>query len=260
MFTSTSQGDILIEFTDEKVVGIKLSGGMDSAIIFYMVCKHIRENNLQTAILPITLDNPEKRYNGEFAKRVLYWIKQNFPTIEILPHELREAPGKSEGWVELSNDDWIYQQEKLLYEIHQQTPFNIYFTGITKNPPKEVYLQFYNSEKDLMIGPNDDRDSLQPISIEHPYFWNTDGYWQIGRTKDQGVKQGEMVSINLLAQMDKLAVTELYDQFNLRQTLLLSTRSCENYDPVLTNNFTTHCHTECWWCHERHWGLGEWPY
>ena len=44
MITSTSQGDILIEFTDEKVVGIKLSGGMDSAIVFYMVCKHIQEN------------------------------------------------------------------------------------------------------------------------------------------------------------------------------------------------------------------------
>ncbi len=266
MFTSTSQGDILIDFDNEEVVGIKLSGGMDSAIVFYMVCKHIQENNLQTAILLMTVDKPgHGSSNSDFAKKVLYWMKQNFPTVKILSHQLDKAPDTAEDWATAPNmdwarrepvDEWIYHQEKQIYETHQHTPFNIYFTGITNNPPEESYSQFYNSKEELLEGPDDNRSSSHPITIEHPYFLDTDGYWKLGRTNNPEVKQGEMICINLLAHVDKIAVAELYDKFNLRQRLLPNTRSCENDDPVLTNNFTTHCNTECWWCHERHWGLG----
>ena len=247
MFASTSQGDILIEFTNDKVVGIKLSGGLDSAIVFYMLCKHITDNELETAILPITLNDFAKPFQGEFAKRVTYWMKANFPTVEILPNAIKQCPENGEAYEK--------EQDIHLYDTHQQTPFDIYFTGINKNPPKEVYLQFYNSEKELLEGPEEDRPGTDPINIEHPYFWNPDGYWQIGKTLDQGVLQGNMTSISLLTNIDKKGVAELYDQFDLRQTLMLITRSCENFDPIVTNNFTIHCHTECWWCHERHWGF-----
>ena len=251
MFTQTSQGDILIEFTSDEVVGIKLSGGLDSAIVFYMLCKHIAINELKTAILPITLNDFAKPFQGEFAKRVIYWMRENFSNVKILPQAIKQCP-----------EDGVYEQEQdiHLYETHQQTPFDIYFTGINKNPPKEVYLQFYNSEKELLEGPEEDRPGTDPISIEHPYFWNlgscsVDGYWQLGKTLDQGVLQGNMTSISPLTNIDKKGVAELYDQFDLRQSLMMVTRSCENFDTILTNNFTTHCHTECWWCHERHWGF-----
>ena len=247
MFTSTSQGDILIEFTNDNVVGIKLSGGLDSAIVFYMLCKHITENELKTAILPITLNDWAKPFQGEFSKRVTYWMKNNFPTVEILPNAIKQCPEDGKAYEK--------EQDIHLYETHQQTPFDIYFTGINKNPPKEVYLQFYNSEKELLEGPTDERNIEQPISIEHPYFWNLDGYWQIGKTSDNGVKKGNMTSISLLMNLDKKGIAELYDLFDLRQTLMMVTRSCENFDPIVTNNFTIHCHTECWWCHERHWGF-----
>ena len=247
MFISTSQSDILIDFTDEKVVGIKLSGGIDSAIVFYMLCKHIQDNNLKTAILPITLNDWAKPFQEEFSKRVTYWMKSTFPSIEILPNAIKQCPKSHEGYER--------EQDIHLYETHQQTPFNLYFTGINKNPPKEIYSQFYNSKKELREGPEHDRPGTEPISIEHPYFWNRDGYWQLGRTNDHGVKQGEMTSISLLMHLDKKGIAELYDMFDLKESLYTITRSCENYDPVLTNNFTTHCHTECWWCHEKHWGF-----
>mgnify|MGYP000636762849 CR=1 FL=1 len=247
MFISTSQSDILIDFDDtHSTVGIKLSGGLDSAIVFYMLCNHITLNKLKTAILPITLNDWAKPYHGEFSTRVIFWMKTHFPRVNILPHAVKQSP-----------DNGVYEQEQdiHLYETHQRIPFDIYFTGINKNPPPSVYLQFYNSKTELLEGPEADRPGTDPISIEHPYFWNTDGYWQIGKTKDNGVKKGNMTSISLLTNIDKKGVAELYDMFDLRQTLMLITRSCENFDSVLTNNFTTHCHTECWWCHERHWGF-----
>jgi hypothetical protein len=212
-----------------------------------MLCKHITINKLKTAILPITLNDFAKPFQGEFAERVTYWMKHNFSNVKILPNAIKQSP---EG------GNYITEQDIHLYETHQQTPFNLYFTGINKNPPKEVYLQFYNSEKELLEGPEDDRESNQPTSIEHPYFWNPDGYWQIGKTNDNGVKKGNMTSISLLIDQDKKGIAELYDLFDVRQTLMMVTRSCENFDPVVTNNFTIHCHTECWWCHERHWGFG----
>jgi hypothetical protein len=247
MFTSTSQDDILINFDDTyNRVGIKLSGGLDSAIVFYMLCKHITTNKLETGILPITLNDWAKPYHEEFSTRIIFWMSQQFPRVNILPQALKQSP---EG------GDYSAEQDKHLYETHQRTPFDIYFTGINKNPPRNVYLQFYDSKKELLEGPVDNRDGVRPIEVEHPYYWNTDGYWQVGKTKDNGVKQGHMTSINLLANLDKKGVAELYDIFDLRQTLMLATRSCENFDSLLTNNFTTHCHTECWWCHERHWGF-----
>jgi 7-cyano-7-deazaguanine synthase in queuosine biosynthesis len=46
-------------------------------------------------------------------------------------------------------------------------------------------------------------------------------------------------------------VSELYDYFDLQNTLFPLTRSCEQY----TDDFTQHC-DNCWFCGERKWGFG----
>jgi 7-cyano-7-deazaguanine synthase in queuosine biosynthesis len=54
------------------------------------------------------------------------------------------------------------------------------------------------------------------------------------------------------ANLDKKGIAELYEHFNLMDTLFPITKSCE----AKTYDWTTpHCGT-CWWCHERQWGFG----
>jgi len=52
---------------------------------------------------------------------------------------------------------------------------------------------------------------------------------------------------------------ELYRKYNLIDTLLPLTRSCEGWD-YMTDGFTKEC-GECWWCMERSWAFREyhWP-
>jgi len=51
--------------------------------------------------------------------------------------------------------------------------------------------------------------------------------------------------------VDKKAIAELYEHYNLIDTLFPMTRSCE----AETNYFSKHC-GKCWWCGEREYGFG----
>lgn len=51
---------------------------------------------------------------------------------------------------------------------------------------------------------------------------------------------------------DKRELAELYNQYNLIETLFPMTRSCV----AVTDNFDKHC-GECWWCKERIWAFGK---
>ena len=60
-----------------------------------------------------------------------------------------------------------------------------------------------------------------------------------------------------LINLNKQGIAEIYEHYGLMDTLFNVTRSCECADPEKTNNFTTHCQSECWWCAERKWGFGK---
>lgn len=53
---------------------------------------------------------------------------------------------------------------------------------------------------------------------------------------------------------DKRVVATLYKDYNLIESLLPYTRSCESHNRRITNNFTTHC-GKCWWCWEKQWAF-----
>ena len=49
-------------------------------------------------------------------------------------------------------------------------------------------------------------------------------------------------------------LAELYNQYNITNTLFPLTYSCEG-SAELTNTHTQHCE-KCWWCEERYWAFG----
>ena len=67
-----------------EYIGMKLSGGADSSILYYALCKHIKDNNLDTKIIVVTLDTDFKNLYIAGAKRVIGIVKD---LTGIEPHE-----------------------------------------------------------------------------------------------------------------------------------------------------------------------------
>jgi len=220
--------DLDIDPKHTKRLMMKVSGGIDSALVFYMLCKSI-EQYPEIEIIPQTTNDWKKPYQVNFAKKVIEWMKNKFPTVKILDHET----------IQLENGtDYIKGQD-----AHRNSIITKYYdngqsvdaiiSGVNKKPPKHITDTFFNNDGDLQAGPDDDRSTWKP----------------------QRIKKTHKEIINPLINIDKKGIAELCEKLDLTDTLFPITRSCENVHASKTNNFTTHC-GECWWCHERDWGFG----
>lgn len=218
MIFKNSQDTIEISIPDTvKNVGIKLSGGADSAIVCYMLAKHVVEERPDVSIYAITSNAEGKEYQVDFAKRVMAKVSE-LTSVKFAGHFTNLArTDNSENYTEDQNQlvDSVY--DKQLIEMH--------FAGITANPTAEEAPELYD-DRDAM--PSDDRSKQ---AVKRPY--------QTGR------------SFRPLINTDKRGVAELYHNLGVIDSLFPVTRSCEAY----TSNFSKHC-GKCWFCKERYWGFG----
>lgn len=122
--------------------------------------------------------------------------------------------------VEFSESKHVHQlmQNNFLAKLYETNVIDCHFFGVTKNPPSEIFEDFAG------IPPVDNRTGNLPKYFDKSY--------------------------RPLAKIDKKGVAELYQQFNLLETLFPITRSCEEK----TLDFTVHC-KGCWHCEERIWGF-----
>jgi hypothetical protein len=209
MIITHTQDNIIIDLPKSvKKVGIKMSGGTDSTIVAYMLSKYVTEERNDIRIFPITIVNPNKPYQEIFVKNIINFLQNKFGNIY------------AGHCVEFSESKRVHQltQNNFLAKLYQTNVIDCHFTGITKNPPSEVYEKF---EPSL---PSDDRTGNLPNHFNNSY--------------------------RPLGKINKKGVAELYQKFNLLETLFPMTRSCED----TTLDFTVHC-GECWNCEERIWGF-----
>ena len=208
-------------------VMVKVSGGLDSAIVLYMLCRYITQSNKNISVVVITTNDWKKPYQVKWANRVLNWMMKEFPNVKFLPHETHQL-NHGEDYV----DGQSAHQNQVYKQYHDNgNPIDFTLAGINLKPPKEICETFVDTKTgELHTGPTDDRTSIQPIS--------GDGWFKP------------------IGNFDKKEVAELYKQFDLLDTLFNETRSCEEPNKEVTKDFMTHC-GECWWCHERKWGFGK---
>jgi len=110
-----------------------------------------------------------------------------------------------------------------------ENKINTICTGITKNPPKTVTDNFLLPTKETL--------ERNP-EVVRPTLYNNTLYlpW---------------------TNIDKREVCNIYQQYNLLETLFTETRSCEWDHTVPTSDpGDFHC-GKCWWCEERLWGFGK---
>ena len=200
MIIKNSQQDIIIDLpTKFKQVGLKISGGTDSAIVAYMLAKYVSEERKDITIIPITVNHEGKAYQEQFAKSIIKHLTDVFGNI-FSEHHIEHCPEASR---------YDSTQKRLVQSLYISKKIQCHYVGINQNPPSEVIDHW-------KFGPADNRDignELRP-TVSHKSF-------------------------RPLINIDKKGVAELYNTLGVMETLFPLTRSCEEYTDDFSKHCST---------------------
>ena len=201
-----------------ETIGMWMSGGADSSMCAYLLCKKIKEEKLNIKFQPLSVRRG-RGWNPIYAGNVIDFIEKELD-FKMNDHIIYYPD---------INDE--YQREIKEFRDRDTDNFNsglidILYSGITCNPP----------ENDKTISKNKER--TRDESSERPLeTWSGFAHY-----------------INPFFKINKKDIKKLYDENGLTHTLFPITRSCEGSD-YQTGNYTYHC-GKCWWCEERLWAFG----
>ena len=212
-----------------STVGVWVSGGADSALMLYLLCKQIKENNLKIRVQTCTIDHkrPYQNIGFKVVKKVQELLDCNDI---IMGPQVYNSP-----------KDIVWTPDELKQQFKDVNRFNftngniqVLYTGTTLNPPVSIQEQFeYGVLKDIELIRG--RDVPKQINK-----------YQVHEIDNKTI---EFIEIRPFLETDKQAIAQLYKEHNLMDNLFPLTRSCEDLNTV-----TGHC-GHCWWCEERLWGF-----
>ena len=192
-------------------VGIAMSGGADSAILAYILMKEKTDG-------PIHFFTYSQKDKSEVAKT---------HSIKVI-EKLKELTGRTDVFHHIEtvenydrNDFFLYMTEQVDNKL-----INIMYMGTTRPPSDEELTEFKNK-----LDPKTYARRKQ--GIRYRFYANEDKTYDpfLGITKKK--------------------IKELYDEYEVIESLYPLTRSCES-----RKVFDKHC-DECWWCEERLWAFGK---
>ena len=234
----------LKQLTNEyKTIYIKVSGGADSALGLFLICKHIKENNLSPKVIISTIVEPQPDYprNDKNAKKVVSIINDMFPGV-IGGHNIHQLTGYGKSATEF--DDKTFPKYNAMQKHNEEGMKTMERAGIdhliisflTAGPPLEIVEK--NDEwykKAMMIGPEDRFSGKKEDD-------NISGWDRSKRNKKQAWQP--------FRNMNKKDTAKLYEEHDLMETLFPYTASCT--DPSLGK--TMPC-GKCYWCWEKLWAF-----
>ena len=237
----------LKQLTNEyKTIYIKVSGGADSALGLYLICKHIKENNLSPKVTISTIVEPQPDYprNDKNAKKIVSIINDMFPGV-IGDHDIHQLTGYGKSATEF--EDKTFPKYNAINKYNGEV--SRHFAGasvdyltisfLTAGPPLEIVEKndvWY--ERAMMIGPEDRFSGKKEDD-------NIFGGYKVIKSK-RIKKQAWQPFRN----MNKKDTAKLYEEHDLMETLFPYTASCT--DPSLGK--TMPC-GKCYWCWEKLWAF-----
>jgi hypothetical protein len=226
-----------------KNIGISVSGGADSALLSFILCKLIDENKTNTTVHILSnirgwKTKPWQRYN---SLDVYNFLTKKFPNIQFKRHENFIPPDLEWGNIgptildeynKLCSGDIIEIRAFAEY-IGYNENFDAYYNAVTKNPT----IRFDNEMEKRNIDLNIDTFYLTITKhmdkiVSHPFRF-----------------------------VDKSWIIKQYKFYNILE-LLKITRSCEgefsdiDYTNYIPGQYVPTCN-ECFWCKERNWAILE---
>ena len=222
-------------------VFLALSGGTDSAMILYLLCKIKPEWKI---ICHTGIDKPKDPWVGEYAATIVDFMKSKFPHVDIV-HEIYKFNSLDPMTLYYATKEWNEQPDKsilptaqgysknfasrpLKNKIRKKYDIKLSIHGITANPPIEV-------QKELGF------DHVAEPCRNQVY-------------EEENWKKSGNCHYKPFVNIDKKFIADLYKQFNLIDDLFPLTMSCIGFAPE-TKNFTEPC-KQCYWCYEKKWAFG----
>lgn len=226
---------------------IRLSGGADSALLFYLMCDawyKIRRTQ-ENVFHPVCVIHEKRPWQSFHAQQVCDFMEETF-RIDIKPLRTKyckDPGGKPDN--PKNKNRYVDFQEQLIDEIVEEVGETCQvFNGVTANPPAEIGEKYWGSSQ--VFG-----DNVWDCREKHRDWEVKDDRKLIDDDSARSI-----IHCNPFIQSHKGHIAELYRRHGLLDTLLPLTRSCEGWD-YMTNGFTTEC-GECWWCFEKEWAFKKW--
>lgn len=233
--------NVTIPFDEKwKSVAVSLSGGADSALLTYLICKKVPSNS---TFLVHIINNircwKTKPWQQQDAKNVIRWLENEFPNISFKVHTNFVPPELEWGdkgrtitdeYGKLVSGDTLELRAFAEYVCFTQD-VDAYFNGVTRNP-KDVD---FNGMPTRDIDPTDDNKHLEQMVHMgklacHPFRF-VEKSWVVLQYKILGI-----------------------------ESLLNITRSCEGeFENLDYKNYTPGQYVpvcgKCFWCKERDWAI-----
>lgn len=227
---------------DWNNIAVALSGGADSALLLYLLCKIITERNLKTTIHCISHTRMWKTRPWQQTDnlRVFHNMCSRF-NVNMVRHTNFIAPDLEYGNVgptikdeygKLVSGDNIQQRAYSEYICHTNN-VDCFYNAVTRNPP--IHLEGAMRERDIVKNDSNKHMELMEhmgIIASHPFRF-TDKSW-------------------VLKQYRKNNIMDLFE----------ITRSCEgefqgiDYQSYTPGQYVPVCN-KCFWCLERNWAVGQ---
>jgi hypothetical protein len=211
-------------------VGIKLSGGADSSLIYYALCNKFKDNP-DVNIIPITLATDRKPYYIPYAKQVIKIVEKlngKSPLIH-LTNTIKHDPVKYDS-----------EQTELVKKATSRYDVKYWFSGLTRNPPVDEMTDFFiKNHKTLHLNLDRIMKSIKTRDI----------------TRDTSDYKFFDESRRPYTIHDKKEVAYYYNYYNMLDSLYPYTHSCEDVQSFNKKGNALHC-GECFFCLERWWGFG----
>ena len=223
-------------------VGIGLSGGADSALLFYLACKYIPDVHY----FPWCAMDMLRPAHIWSARDIFQIIKERFPHVSM-PEKLHEfqynikdaktiARAKAHPdwhrYVTESRKNGAIKRITTIYNVelmkHKYNYFNMLMVGITAAPPRELCETWDTCE----VEERRYKDKQNDITYSEK---------KAGYVPMKGV--------------DKKWVAAMYKKEGLMDSIFPLTASCVG-GAGGTKNFTEPC-KKCFWCREKHWAFGQ---
>lgn len=212
-----------------KSVCVNMSGGADSAILFFVIAKYIQDYRPDIRLSVATQNEANKNY----------YMGKN--TREIIDFVIKELDFKN------FDTHYIYYSDKQSRELSDNFIDKMLSSNII----------------DLFIG-----GTTMPPLCEGPALVEIDGKEvDIKELSNAQLTYDERVSKPIwnskktmykpFVKIDKSFIVDIYNLYNLQDTMFPKTKSCTT---LATNHMFVgdfdHC-GQCWWCLERKWAFGK---
>jgi len=249
-----------------KVV-VRVSGGLDSALILYLFAKFAEEKNPNLEIYCFTaLDTLWTFGDTEgTSKNVVKFVQEQFPSIKI---EHKFFPFTRQGYsterLRKFSNKWNKSMkgknsivEPILNQYVKDTDSPFACIGTTKNISLDVTEEYENFED--YPGTDLTRKTLKYCTPAGPPASHRNNDGRTYRSRYGGIRSEENMP---WWGLDKTFVAHQYKVFDLMNTLYPMTESCV-YAPHLKNenyNIEKPPCKMCYWCNERYFSFGSYDY